>query len=68
MSARVDKALGKFNVAAVKKYREEHVVSLMEARRKMIDLAITEALECAHGWEDLLAIMKFQHTYKGYTL
>jgi len=67
MSRTTDR-LNKYNVSMVRAYRDKHVVSLFEAKRKCIDLTISEALETAHGWEDLLAVMKFQHTYLRYTI
>jgi hypothetical protein len=66
--SRTEKALAWYTTAIVKRYRDEHLCSLMEAKRHCIDLTISEALKVAHGWEDLKAIMQFQHTYKGYTL
>lgn len=67
MSRTTDR-IAKYNVNMVRAYRDKYVVSLHEARQKCIDLTISEALETAHDWEDLLAIMKFQHTYIRYMI
>lgn len=61
---KTQKALDWFGVDKVKRYRDEYECSLMEARAQILDLTITEALKHAHGWEDLRAIMQFQHAYK----
>jgi hypothetical protein len=58
--------LDKFNGGEVKAYRDKYVVSLFEAKRKCVDVCISEALSLAHGWEDLKAVLIFQHTYKGW--
>lgn len=64
MMSKVGRVLKYYNSRNIKRYRDEKVIGLLEAKQAIALLCIEEAYKHAKSLEDLKDIMYFQFKYR----